>query len=152
MNRGRTGQPVEILLVEHDAGDIQLVVDALSTSQVRNNVHVAEDGLKAMAVLRRGAQSGDAVRPDLILLDLNVPRKDGREVLAKIKGDQVLKSIPVIVLARSDAVNGAVECYQLQANCVIRKPVDINARMTMVRSIDHFWLTVATLPGSVSSR
>jgi CheY-like chemotaxis protein len=140
------GHAVEILLVEDNPGDVRLTIEALRESKVRNNLHVARDGVEAMAFLRREGQFSDAVRPDLILLDLNLPRKDGREVLSEIKADTTLKSIPVVVLTTSTAEQDVVHSYQLQANCYISKPVDLEQFMTVVRSIEDFWLTIVTLP------
>ena len=140
------GRPIEILLVEDNPGDVRLTVEGLNEGKVRNNLHVARDGVEALAFLRRQAQFADAVRPDLILLDLNLPRKDGREVLAEIKSDADLKTIPVVVLTTSRAEQDVLNSYQLQANCYITKPVDLEQFITVVRSIEDFWLTIVTLP------
>ena len=120
------GRPIEILLVEDNPGDVRLTVEGLNEGKVRNNLHVARDGVEALAFLRRQAQFADAVRPDLILLDLNLPRKDGREVLAEIKSDADLKTIPVVVLTTSRAEQDALRCYELGANALINKPVDLD--------------------------
>jgi len=141
-----SGRPIEILLVEDNPGDVRLTIEGLNEGKVRNNLHVARDGVEALAFLRRQAQFADAVRPDLILLDLNLPRKDGREVLADIKSDADLKTIPVVVLTTSRAEQDVLHSYQLQANCYITKPVDLEQFITVVKSIEDFWLTVVTLP------
>jgi two-component system, chemotaxis family, response regulator Rcp1 len=141
-----TGRPIEILLVEDNPGDVRLTIEALRESKVRNNLHLARDGVEAMAFLRREGQFANAVRPDLILLDLNLPRKDGREVLTEVKAEQDLKSIPVVVLTTSTAEQDVLQSYQLQANCYISKPVDLEQFIKVVRSIEDFWLTIVTLP------
>jgi CheY-like chemotaxis protein len=141
-----TGRPIEILLVEDNPGDVRLTVEGLNEGKVHNNLHVAKDGVEALAFLRRERDYSDAVRPDLILLDLNLPRKDGREVLAEIKADPDLKTIPVVVLTTSRAEQDVLQSYQLQANCYITKPVDLEQFIHVVKSIEDFWLTVVTLP------
>ena len=140
------GRPIEILLVEDNPGDVRLTIEGLNEGKVRNNLHVARDGVEALAFLRREGELHDAVRPDLILLDLNLPRKDGREVLADIKSDPDLKTIPVVVLTTSRAEQDVLHSYQLQANCYITKPVDLEQFIMVVKSIEDFWLTVVTLP------
>jgi CheY-like chemotaxis protein len=140
------GRPIEILLVEDNPGDVRLTVEGLNEGKVRNNLHVARDGVEALAFLRRQGQFADAVRPDLILLDLNLPRKDGREVLADIKADPQLRTIPVVVLTTSRAEQDVLHSYELQANCYITKPVDLEQFITVVKSIEDFWLTIVTLP------
>jgi len=140
------GRPIEILLVEDNPGDVRLTIEGLNEGKVRNNMHVAKDGVEALAFLRREAQYAAAVRPDLILLDLNLPRKDGREVLADIKADPNLKTIPVVVLTTSRAEQDVLHSYELQANCYITKPVDLEQFIHVVKSIEDFWLTVVTLP------
>jgi two-component system, chemotaxis family, response regulator Rcp1 len=140
------GRPIEILMVEDNPGDVRLTMEALRESKVRNNLHVAADGVEAMAVLRREGQHAGAVRPDLILLDLNLPRMDGREVLSAIKSDAKLKTIPVVVLTTSRAEQDVLRSYELQANCYITKPVDLEQFLTVVRSIEDFWFTIVTLP------
>jgi CheY-like chemotaxis protein len=137
-----SGRPIEILLVEDNPGDVRLTIEGLKEGKVRNNLHVAKDGVEALAFLRRD----DAVRPDLILLDLNLPRMDGRQVLSEIKADPLLKTIPVVVLTTSRAEQDVLHSYQLQANCYITKPVDLEQFITVVRSIEDFWLTIVTLP------
>lgn len=146
MDVSSTGQPIEILLVEDNPGDVRLTVEALRDSKVHNNLHVAKDGVEAMAFLHREGQYATAVRPDLILLDLNLPRKDGRQVLAEVKADPVLRTIPVVVLTTSTAEQDILRSYELQANCYISKPVDLEQFITIVRSIEDFWLTIVKLP------
>jgi CheY-like chemotaxis protein len=141
-----SGRPIEILLVEDNPGDVRLTVEGLNEGKVRNNLHVARDGVEALSFLRHEGQFADAVRPDLILLDLNLPRKDGREVLADIKSDPELKTIPVVVLTTSRAEQDVLHSYELQANCYITKPVDLEQFITVVKSIEEFWLTIVTLP------
>jgi two-component system, chemotaxis family, response regulator Rcp1 len=141
-----TPQPIEILLVEDNPADVRLTKEALKEGKVRNNLHVARDGIEAIEFLRRVGKFADAVRPDLVLLDLNLPRKDGREVLADIKADPELKSIPVVVLTTSQAEQDIMKSYKLHANCYITKPVDLDQFVQVVRSIDNFWLTVVRLP------
>jgi CheY-like chemotaxis protein len=139
-------RPIEILLVEDNPGDVRLTIEALRDAKVHNRVSVAKDGVEAMAFLRREGQYGDARRPDLILLDLNLPRKDGREVLAEIKVDTGLKHIPVVILTTSRAEQDILKSYDLHANCYVTKPVDLDQFITVVRSIENFWLTVVALP------
>lgn len=140
------GRPVEILLVEDNPGDVRLTQEAFKEGKVRNNLHVAVDGVEAMAFLRRERKYADAVRPDIILLDLNLPKKDGREVLAEIKGDLELKRIPVVVLTTSEAEQDILRAYGLHANCYITKPVDLDQFMSVIQSIEDFWLTIVKLP------
>ena len=140
------GRAIEILLVEDNPGDVRLTVEALKEGRVRHNLRVAHDGVEALAFLRRQGQFADAARPDLILLDLNLPRMDGREVLAEVKSDPELKIIPIVVLTTSGAEQDILHSYQLQANCFITKPVDLEQFITVVRSIEDFWLTIVTLP------
>ena len=146
INRSTTGRPIEILLVEDNPGDVRLTVEGLKESKVRNNLHVARDGVEAMEFLRREGPHTGAVRPDLILLDLNLPRMDGREVLLEIKSDAKLKTIPVVVLTTSRAEHDVLRSYELQANCYITKPVDLEQFITVVKSIEDFWFTIVTLP------
>ncbi len=140
------GRPIEILLVEDSPSDTDLTVEALKDFKVRNHVSVVEDGVQAMQFLRRQGPYAQAPRPDLIMLDLNLPRKDGREVLADIKADDDLKTIPIVVLTTSRAEQDILRAYQLNANCYINKPVDFNQFLDVVRSIESFWLFVVTLP------
>ena len=137
---------IEILLVEDNPGDARLTIEAMREAKVRNRMHVVEDGVEAMEFLRRQGRFGDAPRPDLILLDLNLPRKDGREVLAEVKTDPDLKRIPVVVLTTSRAEEDVLRAYDLHANCYVTKPVDFEQFMRVVREIDEFWVKVVTLP------
>lgn len=139
-------RPIEILLVEDNPADVRLTQEALKEGKVRNVLHVARDGIEAIEFLRRVGKHSNAVRPDLILLDLNLPRKDGREVLADIKADPDLKAIPVVVLTTSSAEQDIFKSYKLHANCYITKPVDLDQFVGVVKSIDDFWLTVVRLP------
>jgi len=140
------GDPVEILLVEDNPGDVRLTKEALREGKVYNNLHWAKDGVEALEFLRRQGKHAKAPRPDIILLDLNLPKKDGREVLEIIKGDDTLKNIPVVVLTTSKAEEDVLRSYDLHANCYVTKPVDLEKFITVVQSIDRFWLTIATLP------
>ena len=140
------GRPIEILLVEDSPSDTELTLEALKDFKVRNHVSVVEDGVLAMQFLRREGLYAEAPRPDMIMLDLNLPRKDGREVLAEIKKDDSLKLIPIVVLTTSRADQDVLRAYQLNANCYITKPVDFNQFLEVVRSIEAFWLFVVTLP------
>jgi chemotaxis family two-component system response regulator Rcp1 len=140
------GRPIEILLVEDSPSDTELTLEALKDFKVRNHVSVVEDGVLALQFLRREGPYAEAPRPDLIMLDLNLPRKDGREVLAEIKKDDSLKLIPIVVLTTSRADQDVLRAYQLNANCYITKPVDFNQFLEVVRSIEAFWLFVVTLP------
>ena len=145
-----SAQPIEILLVEDNPADVRLTQEALKEGKVRNNLHVARDGIEAIEFLRRVGKHANAVRPDLILLDLNLPRKDGREVLADIKADPDLKAIPVVVLTTSSAEQDIFKSYKLHANCYITKPVDLDQFVQVVKSIDDFWLTVVRLPSEAT--
>ena len=140
------GRPIEILLVEDNPGDVRLIVEVLKENKVLNNLHVVEDGVEAMAFLRREGKYADAPRSDLILLDLNLPKKNGCEVLAEIKQDSNLKRIPVVVLTISEAEQDILKTYDLHANCYITKPVDLEQFITVVKAIKHFWLTIVKLP------
>ncbi len=140
------GSPIEILLVEDSAGDVRLTEEALKEGKVRNRLSVAADGVEAMEFLRREGQFSDVPRPDLILLDLNLPRKDGREVLSEIKADPNLASIPVVVLTTSKDEEDVLRSYQLHANCYVTKPVDLEQFIKVVKAIEDFWLIVAKLP------
>lgn len=139
-------ESVEILLVEDNPGDVDLTLEALEEAKLRNNVHVAADGVEAMEFLRREGPRGDAPRPDLILLDLNMPRMDGREVLRAIKEDPALKRIPVVVLTTSEAEQDVLDAYEHRANAYIVKPVDFEQFLRTIRSLEDFWLTVVRLP------
>lgn len=140
------GEPIEILLVEDSPGDVRLTIEALKEAKIRNTLHVARDGVEALDFLNHRGAFGQSPRPDLILLDLNLPRKDGREVLAEIKEDSTLKRIPVVVLTTSRAEEDVLKAYDLHANCFITKPVDFRQFMEIVKSIESFWLTVVKLP------
>ena len=139
-------RPVEILLVEDNPGDVRLTREALREGKVRNNLHVAADGVEALHFLRKEGRFADAVRPDLILLDLNLPKKDGREVLEDIKSDPDLRYIPVVVLTSSQAEQDILRAYDLHANCYVTKPVDLEQFIHVVRSIEDFWFTIVKLP------
>jgi chemotaxis family two-component system response regulator Rcp1 len=142
-----TGRPIEILLVEDNAGDVRLTREALREGHVRNNLTVAKDGAEALAMLRREPLYGEAPRPDLVLLDLNLPKVDGRQVLLEMKNDPALRRIPVVVLTTSKAEADVLRSYDLHANSYITKPVDFDQFIKVVQSIEEFWLTVVTLPG-----
>ena len=138
--------PIEILLVEDNPGDVRLTKEALKEGKVYSNLHTVKDGVEAMEFLRKQGKYKDVPRPDIILLDLNLPRKDGREVLAEVKNDSTLRSIPVVVLTTSKAEEDVLRTYDLHANCYVTKPVDLEKFMVVVKTIDSFWLTVVTLP------
>ena len=137
---------IEILLVEDNPGDARLTIEAMREAKLRNRLHIVEDGVEAMQFLRREGRFGDAPRPDLILLDLNLPKKDGREVLAEIKSDPALKRIPVVILTTSRAEEDVLRAYDLHANCYVTKPVDLDQFMKIVKQIDEFWLKLVVLP------
>ena len=137
---------IEILLVEDSPGDVRLTVEALKEAKVHNRLSVVRDGVEAMEFLQKKEPFKSVIRPDLILLDLNLPRKDGREVLAEIKSDPKLRQIPVVVLTTSRAEEDVLRAYDLHANCYITKPVDFEQFMSVVKSIEDFWLTVVKLP------
>jgi CheY-like chemotaxis protein len=137
---------IEILLVEDSAGDVRLTREALRDAKVKNNLHVVMDGLEATAFLLQKGKYADVPRPDLILLDLNLPKKSGREVLEEVKLDPVLKTIPVVILTTSAAEEDILRSYELHANCYITKPVDLMQFMKVVRTIDNFWLAIVKLP------
>lgn len=139
-------RPVEILLVEDNPGDIELTIEALKEGKVSNHVSAVEDGVEALAFLRREEPYQHAPRPDLILLDLNLPRKDGRETLAEIKQMPELCDIPVVILTTSAAERDIADSYKLHANCYITKPVDLEQFMAIVKSVEDFWFTVVKLP------
>jgi len=146
MNTGEEVTPIEILLVEDSPGDIRLTREALRDAKVQNTLHVASDGIEATSFLWRHGKHANAPRPDLILLDLNLPKKGGREVLQEIKQDPGLKSIPVVILTTSEAEEDILRSYQLHANCYITKPVDLNQFLKVVKTIDNFWLAIVKLP------
>ncbi|GAA3935045.1 response regulator [Actinomadura viridis] len=142
-----TPRPIEVLLVEDDPGDVLLTREAFEDNKVGNNLNVVNDGEEAMAFLRREEPYTDAPRPDLMLLDLNLPRKDGREVLQEIKDDAVLRTIPIVVLTTSEADEDILRSYNLHANAYVTKPVDFDQFIQVVRQIDDFFVTVVKLPG-----
>jgi len=143
---GQSTMQIEILLVEDNPGDVRLMQEAFKEGSVASRLHVVSHGEEALQFLRRGGRFGDAPRPDLVILDLNLPRKDGREVLAEIKADPDLKRIPVVVLTTSDAEQDVVKSYDLHANCYITKPVGLERFFNVVHRIEAFWLSVAHLP------
>lgn len=138
--------PIEILLVEDNPADIRLTQEALREGKVRNNLSIVRDGVEAITFLRKQAPFEEAPHPDLILLDLNLPRRDGREVLSEVKADPVLKRIPVVVLTTSKSEEDVLKSYNLHANCYVTKPVDLEQFISVVRTIDEFWLAVVKLP------
>ncbi len=146
MNSQTIGRPIEILLVEDNPGDVRLTMEALKDGKVYNKLHVARDGMEAMAFLHREGKYADAPHPDLILLDLDLPKKDGREVLAEIKEDPTLKHVPVVVLTGSKAEEDILKTYNLHANCYITKPIGLEQFIMVVKSIENFWLTIVKLP------
>jgi len=140
------GRPIEILLVEDNPGDVRLTREALADNKIRNTLHVVADGVQALAFLRRQGKHATVPRPDLILLDLNLPKKDGREVLAEIKGNGNLRRIPVVVLTTSGAEEDILKAYDLNANCYVTKPVKLDSFIQVVKSIETFWMTIVELP------
>jgi len=146
MAETRVGKPVEILLVEDNPGDVDLAKAALEDSKVRNALHVVNDGEEAMTFLRQRGKHKDAPRPDLVLLDLNLPKKDGREVLNEIKSDPDLMRIPVVILTISKDEEDILKSYNLHANCFITKPIDLSQFVKVVKAIEDFWLTIVKLP------
>ena len=143
------GRPVEFLLAEDNPGDVRLTKEALRESKISNNLNVVPDGVEAMAFLRREGKYFEAPRPDVILLDLNLPKKDGREVLAEVKADPNLRLIPVVIITSSEAEQDVLKTYELHANCYVTKPVDLEQFIKVIQSIETFWLTIVTLPSSV---
>ena len=148
---GTDAEPIKILLVEDSPGDVRLTREAFKDAKVHVNLHVASDGAEAMAFLERNGEYANVPRPDLILLDLNLPRKDGREVLAEIKESPSLKIIPVVILTTSASEEDILRSYRLHANCYITKPVDLDGFLKVVKSIDNFWLSVVRLPHEADS-
>jgi chemotaxis family two-component system response regulator Rcp1 len=142
----RQGLPIEILLIEDNRADVRLTREALTEGKVRNNLHVAPDGIAALEMLRREGPYAKAPRPDLILLDLNLPKMNGRELLAEIKKDESFRQIPVVVLTTSEDEEDIVRSYELHANCYVVKPVGLEQFLEVVRQIDSFWLEVVKLP------
>ncbi len=141
-------RPIEILLVEDNPGDLRLTREALADAKVRNNLNSAVDGVEALKYLRQEKPYENAARPDLILLDLSLPRKDGREVLLEIKNDPKLKRIPVVVVTSSAEEQDIVKSYNLHANCYVTKPIDLQQFVTVVRAIEDFWMTIVKLPAA----
>ena len=139
-------KPIIILLVEDEPGDAYLTTEALKSAKITNRVHLVEDGVEALAFLHRTPPYADAPRPDLVLLDLNLPRKDGRQVLAEIKKNPCLNSIPVVVLTTSSADEDVLQSYNLHANCFITKPVDLEQFMKVIQTMQEFWLSIVKLP------
>jgi len=139
--------PIQILLVEDNPGDVRLTREVLKDGRINNALNVVEDGVEAMAFLRHEGAYADAEQQDLVLLDLNLPKKDGREVLAEMKADPTLRRIPVIILTSSSAELDILGAYDLHANCYITKPVDLDQFTKVVRSIEDFWLSIVKLPG-----
>jgi CheY-like chemotaxis protein len=146
MKAEQLGRPVEILLAEDNPADVRLTREALRDAKVHNNLNVVADGVEAMAFLRHQGAYADASRPDVILLDLNMPRKDGRQVLAEIKADEQLKTIPIVVLTSSLAEEDILRAYNLNVNCYVTKPVELDQFLKVVRSIENFWLEIVALP------
>lgn len=146
MNTQTAIMPIEVLLVEDNPGDALLTRIALEDSKISVHLNVVEDGVEAMAFLRKQGNYADAPHPDIVLLDLNLPRKDGREVLAEIKADQSFKRIPVVVLTTSQSEEDILKAYNLSANCFITKPVDFDQFVKIVQSIENFWFAIVKLP------
>jgi chemotaxis family two-component system response regulator Rcp1 len=142
-------RPIDILLIEDNLGDIDLAREALGMGKLHNSLHVVQDGVAAMDFLRKKGKYADSPRPDLIILDLNLPKKDGRQVLAEVKEDDSLKSIPVVILTTSSAEEDVLKTYNMHANCYITKPIDIKQFLHVVRSIEEFWLSIVVLPSGV---
>ena len=148
MTNSARGEPIEILLVEDSPDDTDLTVDALREGRVRNRITVVDNGVDAMAYLRREGKYQAAPRPDLVLLDLNLPRKNGREVLAEVKQDPDLRRIPVVIMTSSDDEKDVVAAYNLHVNCYVTKPVDLDQFIAVVKSIEHFWFSIVKLPAA----
>lgn len=146
MSETRSGRPVEILLVEDNPADVRLTIEVFKDSRITNHISVVMDGEEALAFLHKRGKYADEIRPDLILLDLNLPKKDGREVLSEIKADAELKAIPIIVLTTSDADQDVWKAYDSGVNSYITKPVDLEQFIRIFRSIEDFWLTIVKLP------
>jgi CheY-like chemotaxis protein len=140
------GRPIEILLVEDNSGDVRLTIEALKEGKITNNLQVARDGEEALDMLQRKGKFASAARPDIIFLDLNLPKKDGREVLAEVKNDETLRSIPVVILTTSKSEEDVLKTYQHHANCYVTKPIDINQFISTMKQIEEFWLTIVKLP------
>jgi len=146
MSKIYPGTPIEILLVDDNPGDVELTREALLEARIANNLYVAHDGVEALDFLQKVGTPGYPPRPDLVLLDLNLPKKDGRELLADIKADPALRRVPVVILTTSEAETDILKAYDLHANCYITKPVDLDKFITIIQSIEMFWLTIVKLP------
>ena len=146
MSKNSLGRDIEILLVEDNPGDVRLTQEALKEGKVKNKLHIAMDGLEALDFLKRNGKFSKSPKPDLILLDLNLPKKDGREVLREIKNDKNLRRIPVVILTTSKADEDVINTYNLHANAYITKPVDLDQFINVIKTIDEFWLTIVKLP------
>jgi len=142
-------RPVDILLVEDNEADIRLTQEGIKETKIRNNLHIVRDGEEAMNFLQKREQHRDAVTPDLILMDLNLPKKDGRELLKEIKNDETLAPIPVVVLTTSEAEKDIIKSYKLHANCFVTKPMGIDQFVEVITAIENFWLTIVKLPTEV---
>ncbi|MGZ4976582.1 MAG: response regulator [Methylobacter sp.] len=149
MSLENIGRFAEFLLVEDNPGDVRLTCEALTESKVKNNLSIVGDGLEAMAFLHREGKYADAPRPDVILLDLNLPKKNGLEVLAEIKADSSLRRIPVVIITSSEAEQDVLKTYDLHVNCYVNKPVDLEQFIKVVQSIETFWLTIVKLPSEI---
>ncbi len=147
MGTNMISKPIEILLIEDSRGDIGLIEEVFEEAKIRNNLYVAEDGEEAIQFLNKKDQYADVPRPDIILLDLNLPKKDGREVLEEVKRDETLRNIPIVVLTTSKAEEDILKSYNLHANAYITKPVDFEQFIKVIKSIEDFWLEVVKLPG-----
>ena len=146
MDLARDARPIDILLVEDNPGDVRLTQEALKDAKVNNTLTVVGDGVEAITLLRRNGEYADSTRPDLILLDLNLPKKDGLELLGEIKSDDILKIIPVIILTTSTSDADILKSYNLHANCYITKPIDLEQFVQVVKSVNDFWLSIVKLP------
>jgi two-component system, chemotaxis family, response regulator Rcp1 len=144
--QNQTSKPINILIVEDNEGDARLIKEVLNSNKIINSLYIAKDGVQAMDFLYRQGKYTDVQCPDLIILDLNLPKKDGREVLAEIKADDNLKKIPVVVMTTSQAQEDILKSYNLHANCYITKPIDLNQFVKVVKSIEDFWFTIVKLP------
>ena len=149
LSRNEKLRPIEILLVDDNPGDIRLTQEALKESKVLNNIHVVEDGMEALEFLRKEGRFKNEITPDIILLDLNLPKRNGREVLIEIKNDDLLKKIPVVILTISRAEEDILKSYELHANCYITKPVDMDQFIKIVRTIESFWFSIVRLPPNI---
>lgn len=151
MSFNSKSRPIEILLVEDNPGDIRLTQEVLKEGKIQNNLRIVENGVEAISFLHKDGKYSSALTPDLILLDLNLPKKDGREVLQEIKNDDELKKIPIVVLTTSQAEEDILKVYNLNANCYISKPVELDEFINVVKSVEDFWLSIVKLPSRVAS-